>query len=104
MMRIAVLVFLVIFAMSGCRQTQKDVTGIVEMNRLSDGTIEIVWTSVESADYEVLSAQDPDTSEEDWKVEAAIKGGPDKTTSWTDVNASASDRKLYRVRKVSETE
>jgi len=103
-MRIAVLVFLVIFAMSGCRQTQKDATGIVKMNRLSDGAIEIVWTSEESADYEVLSAQDPDTSEEDWKVEAAVKGGPDETTSWTDVNASESRKKLYRIRKVSETE
>ena len=103
MMRIAVLVFLVIFAISGCRQTQKEMTGIVEMNRLSDGAIEIVWASEESAD-EVLSAQNPDASEDEWKVEAAVKGGTGKTTSWTDKNASASEKKLYRIKKISNTE
>lgn len=100
MKRVAALILLLAFFTTGCVHLDGDYTKITEISQLKDGSVKLVWLSRKSATYEILSSSDPDADEADWKVEAAVTSGQSKTTSWIDIEAPSTKKKLYRVRRV----
>lgn len=77
---------------------------IIETIRMEDGSIKMTWRSEKGAKYEVLSTTSTDAAKAEWKVEATIDAAEGEKTSWTDVKASDSAAKLYRIRKVKTAE